>query len=451
MLHTQNAFSNVVQSSSSVRQQIPLLSDSRTFKIAVIGTFPPRKCGIATFTEDLQTKVEAHHPNIKFDVFALDAPEAAPLYPPQVRLIAVDRRQDYHDAAERIHASGGDAVWLQHEYGIFGGEDGAFVCDLVDRLQVPLIVTFHTILSDPSSNQRIVLRRILDKAAEAMVMSRHGRDLLIGSYGAAPERVTIIEHGAPDRPFGREGQFKEKLGVANRPVLMTFGLLGPGKGLEHAIEALPAIAARHPDIVYRLVGATHPNLVRERGEEYRERLQARVAELGVENNVVWDDRFLDTKELLDQIEACDIYLTPYPNLQQSTSGTLSYAVALGKAVVSTPYIHARELLEGDVGVLVPAGDPPALAAAVIALLDDPQSLASLKARAYARGRLTIWPRFAQASAALIEKAISTQYQLKVTGDDRKALGADRDFRLERAIALKAPCPARIASQDVKAA
>lgn len=450
MLHTQNAFSKVAQSSSSVRQQIPSLPDSRTYKIALIGTFAPRKCGIATFTEDLKSKVEAYHPNIEFDVFALDRADAASLYPQDVRLVAADGREAYRDAAEFINASGADAAWLQHEYGIFGGADGEFVCDLVDRLRVPLIVTFHTILSEPSHHQRVVLRRILDKAAQAIVMSRHGRDLLIDSYGAARESVTIIEHGAPDRPYGREIQFKTKLGVAGRPVLMTFGLLGPGKGIEHAIEALPAIAARHPDIVYRIVGATHPNLLREHGEEYRERLKARVAQLGVESNVVWDDRFLDTNELLDQIEACDIYLTPYPNLQQSTSGTLSYAVALGKAVVSTPYIHARELLADNVGVLVPTADSSAIAKAVTTLLDEPQLLASIKGRAYARGRSTIWPRFAQASAALITKAASVQ-RLPVLADaDRRTLEPDRDFRLD-GNGMKPPCPAHITSYGVQAA
>ncbi|MCW1432504.1 glycosyltransferase family 4 protein [Novosphingobium sp. JCM 18896] len=375
--------------------------------MALIGTFAPRKCGIATFTEDLKTKVEAHHPNINFDVYALDHLERSSLYDPCVRILAVDEPGAYSDTARAINASGAEAVWLQHEYGIFGGPDGELVTELTDGLSVPLIVTFHTILSEPSARQRDVLARLLARTSHAMVMSRHGRDLLVKLYGAAPDRVTVIEHGAPDRPFGRENQFKLRLGLPKRPVLTTFGLLGPGKGLEHAIEALPAITARHPRVLYRIVGATHPNLVSEQGEAYRDQLKARVVALGVEANVAWDDRFLDTPELLDQLEACDIYLTPYHNLQQSTSGTLSYAVALGKAVVSTPYIHARELLANGVGRLVPVGDPVAIAAAVNALLDHPLELARLKAAAYARGRATIWPRFAQASADLIARASET--------------------------------------------
>jgi glycosyltransferase involved in cell wall biosynthesis len=445
MLHTQNAFEKLVKTSCLTRQQTSPISDGRAIKVALIGTFAPRKCGIATFTEDLKTKVETHHPHISFDVYALERPDAESQYPPEVGLIAVDDAAAYCAAAGRINASGAGAVWLQHEYGIFGGSDGDLICDLVDRLRVPLIVTFHTILAEPSNNQRAVLRRILDRAAQVMVMSRHGRDLLIGTYGASQDRISVIEHGAPDRPFGREEQFKAKLGLAGRPVLTTFGLLGPGKGLEHAIESLPAIAARHPEIVYRIVGATHPNLLRDEGETYRERLVARVAELGVEGNVVWDDRFLDTSELLDQIEACDIYLTPYPNLQQSTSGTLSYAVALGKAVVSTPYIHARELLAGGVGELVPPGDSFAIAKAVIALLDDPDVLAAFKQRAYARGRSTIWPRFAQASAALIETATGRHPLRDIPYDDRRVHGRQRDQWARHRVHEQLPCPSHMAS------
>ncbi len=404
MLHSRNAsFKHVA---AAIRFSPNPLSKAGTFKVAVIGTYAPRKCGIATFTEDLKTKVEEFHPEISFDVYALDRFGSDLSYSPDAHVIAQDDPDAYRLAAERINASGVDAVWLQHEYGIFGGPDGRLVIDLIDRLAIPLVVTLHTILSTPSAGQRHVMERLLARACEVMVMSQHGRDLLVSLYGVLPKRVTVVAHGAPDRPFGREEHFKARLGVSNRPVLMTFGLLGPGKGIEHAIEALPAIAKGHPDVLYRIVGATHPDLVREQGETYRERLKARVAQLGLERNVAWDDRFLDTDELLDQLEACDVYLTPYPNLQQSTSGTLSYAVALGKAVVSTPYIHASELLADGVGMLVPAEKPWAISSAVNTLLSTPGCLKALKMRAYARGRSTIWEQFADASASLVEKAIA---------------------------------------------
>src|SRR5690606_16591870 len=239
-----------------------------------------------------------------------------------------------------------------------------------------------------------------------MVMSRFSRDLLAEKYHAPCEILQIIPHGAPDRPFGRSEAYKERMGLAGRNVLMTFGLLSPGKGLERVIEAMPAIVARHPNTVYRIVGATHPNLVAQEGEAYREKLQHCAEQLGVADHIEWENRFLDTEELLDQLEACDIYVTPYFNLQQSTSGTLSYAVALGKAVVSTPYLHARELLVGDAGRLIEPDSANAIAESVIALLDDREALHALQRRAYARGRQTIWPRFADGAAALIEAAVS---------------------------------------------
>ena len=446
MLHSQNAFPKFVKTAAQSQAALSRRPHDHNFKVAVIGTFAPRKCGIATFTEDLKTKVEAFHPGVSFDVYALDRREAASLYDGSIELVRVDELQSYRDAARRINRSGADAVWLQHEYGIFGGPEGAMVTELIDRIEAPLIVTFHTILTEPSPGQREVLRHILSRTAEAMVMSAHGRDLLIKLYGFSPDRITVIAHGAPDRPFGREAQFKAQLGLAGRPVLMTFGLLGPGKGLEHAIEALPAIVEKHPNVLYRIVGATHPNLVREQGETYRDGLKARVTELGIEANVAWDDRFLDTDELLDQIEACDIYLTPYPNLQQSTSGTLSYAVALGKAVVSTPYIHARELLADDVGVLVPVGDSAAIAATVNDLLDQPAKLSAIKERAYAKGRLTIWPRFAQASAELVSKAVIAQ-EAGASEASAFAFEKGRSHGLGDTHVL--PCPAHRAVFDLR--
>ncbi|QDK31312.1 glycosyltransferase family 4 protein [Sphingomonas sp. IC081] len=376
----------------------------RPAHIALIGNFAPRKCGIATFTSEIFEKLREHHPEITVDVHVLDD-RAAPLgYGPVAGTIAHDDPQDYARAARQINESGVDAVWLQHEYGIFGGEDGAMVCPFVDRLAPPLILTLHTVLSEPSPRQRAILDHLVTRASRIMVMSRHSRDLLECEYAVPAAIIEVIEHGAPDRPFGRQQEFKARLGLAGRKVLMTFGLLGPGKGLEHAIAALPAIAERHPDVLYRVVGASHPNLVAREGEAYREKLERLAADLGVAAHLAWDNRFLETDELLDQLEACDIYLTPYPGLQQSTSGTLSYAVALGKALVSTPYVHARELLGDGAGVLIEPGSSEAIAAAVNALLDDPGERLAMQRRAWARGRETVWPRFAESAARLIDHA-----------------------------------------------
>lgn len=385
---------------------MPLRDQATPARIALVGTYAPRKCGIAAFTADVADKLRAYHPEIASTIYALDHGHSTLEYSGIAALIDCDDRECYAGAARHINESGVDAVWLQHEFGIFGGTDGDLVCEFVDRLAAPLIVTFHTVLAEPSANQERIVRHLLRRASKVMVMSCHGRDLLRTRYDADASRIEVIAHGAPDRPFGREDAFKQALGLAGRNVLMTFGLLGPGKGLEQMIEALPAIVSRHPGTVYRIVGATHPNLVARDGESYREGLMALAERLGVAGDIEWDNRFVDTDELLDQLEACDIYVTPYHNLQQATSGTLSYAVALGKAVVSTPYVHARELLAGGVGVLVEPGSTKAIAAAINGLLDDPVRLEATKRRAYQAGRATIWSRFAEASAALIRGTLN---------------------------------------------
>lgn len=380
----------------------------RPMRLALVGTFAPRKCGIATFTADVADKLGEFHSEIAVDVYALDEADDPQDYGAIAGTIPADDPQAYAEIARRINESAVDAVWLQHEYGIYGGDDGEMVCDFVDRLAAPLVLTLHTVLAEPSERQYAILRHLLTRASRIMVMSQHSRRLLATRYDAPAEIIDVIEHGAPDRPFGRQEKYKARLGLQGRKVLMTFGLLGRGKGLEQAIRALPAIVARHPETVYRIVGATHPKLVAHEGEAYRLELQALAEELGVADHVAWENRFLETEELLDQIEACDIYLTPYPGLQQSTSGTLSYAVALGKAVVSTPYLHACELLADDVGRLIEPHSADAIAEAVNAMLDSPEELAAMQQRAYMRGRETIWPRFADASARLVAAAAAPE-------------------------------------------
>lgn len=378
-------------------------------RAALIGTFPPRRCGIATFTSDALEQVQRFHPDVALEVYALDRAAPGRNHDPSgyvgVRaVIDSTSAAAFEGVARSINESACDVVWLQHEFGIFGGPDGELVCDFVDQIAAPLVVTFHTVLSTASANQARIMQHLIARASRIMVMSQHGRRLLETVYQAPAALIEVIPHGAPDRPFGREAQFKAWLGIGAANVLMTFGLLGPGKGIEQVIDALPEIVARHPDTIYRIVGATHPNLLAEQGESYREGLVARARKLGVTAHVEWDNRFLEAEELLDQLEASDIYITPYFNLQQATSGTLSYAVALGKAVVSTPYVHAAELLAGGSGLLVEPDNAAAIGAAVIALLDDAAQMDRIKRRAYAVGRRTIWPEFAAASARMLHAA-----------------------------------------------
>lgn len=370
----------------------PILATTR---IALIGGFTPRRCGIATFTADIHASIMTAFPEALVDVYAM-APAANDIvFAEPVRGVIVENdAASFINAAAAIEDSRADVVWLQHEFGLFGGDAGDCILELIDRVAAPLIVTLHTVMPDPDDDQLRVMRRLVARASKLIVMSDRASVLLRNVFGADADQIALIPHGVPDRPFGRSAQFKATFGFEGRHVLMTFGLLSPGKGIEAVIAALPEIVAVHPDTLYCIVGATHPNLIAREGEAYRKGLQALATELGIEDHIRWIDEFLKTEALLDLIEAADIYVTPYHGINQATSGTLSYALALGKAVVSTPYAHAAELLADDHGVLVPFKDSAAMAREIGALLDHPDQLRALQMRAYERGRAMIWPTFA---------------------------------------------------------
>ena len=372
-------------------------------RLALVGGFTPRRCGIATFTADTFASLTAAAPDLLVDVYAMTPTHDDTMFVAPVRATIIQSDPESYAATARlIDESLADVVWLQHEFGLFGGPGGDMVLELVDRIAAPMIVTFHTVLPTPDADQMRVMKQLVARASKLIVMSKQSVVLLTRLYGADEAQVVLIEHGVPDRPFGRTAQFKAKFDMKGRDVLMTFGLLSPGKGIEGAITALPAIVEDHPNALYCIVGATHPNLIAREGEGYREGLKALAVSLGVDRHIRWIDAFLDTEDLLDLIEAADIYITPYPGAGQSTSGTLSYAVALGKAVVSTPYVHAAELLDDDHGVIVPFNDSAAIAREVGALLDNPAELLALQKRAYHRGRAMIWPAFAARCLSVID-------------------------------------------------
>jgi len=374
-------------------------------RLALIGGFLPRRCGIATFTTDIYQSLKSAAPDLAVDVYAMTPAAGAIAFDPAIcSTITEGDAESFARAARRIETSGAEVVWLQHEFGLFGGLAGDMILELLDRISAPLVVTLHTVLADPDPDQMRVMKRLIGHAGKLVVMSECSRILLKTIYAADDEQIVVIPHGVPDRPYGRTERFKAQAGLAGRDVIMTFGLLSPGKGLEAVIEALPAIVSSCPDILYCIVGATHPNLLALEGEAYRERLQAQAKAAGVEAHIKWIDAFLETDALVDLIEAADIYVTPYTGAGQSTSGTLAYAMALGKAVVSTPYVHATELLADGHGILVPFGDSPAIAREIVALLSDPASLGAMQTRAYRRGRQMIWPAFAAHSLALIDAA-----------------------------------------------
>ncbi len=394
-------------------------------RIALVGNFLPRKCGLATFTTDTYTALRDRYPDLAVDVYAMDDRPGAYAYPPEVtHAIAESDPVAYLEAARRIEASGAQAVWVQHEYGIYGGSAGEYLLALLDRVNVPVLVTLHTILESPNADQRRVLEALLRRAAKVIVMAEKGREILMRVHGTDGRKIVTIPHGVPDRPFADPASMKAAFGWEDREVVLTFGLLAPNKGIETMIEAMPAVAAAHPKALYVVLGATHPNLVAHEGEAYRDRLKAQAARLGVADNVRFIDGFVEQDELLDYLQAADLYVTPYSNPAQITSGTLSYAVGVGKVVVSTPYVHATEILADDHGVLVDFGDASAFAREIVDLLGNDDRRNRLAERAYARGRTMLWPCLAEAAMTEVSGAIAARPRRMKVGNDMTALAPD---------------------------
>jgi glycosyltransferase involved in cell wall biosynthesis len=374
-------------------------------RIAVIGNSLPRRCGIATFTTDLQQAISTSRPNIDTSIVAMTDHGQVYEYPAAVALQIKDGALDeYARAADFLNGGRFDAVCLQHEFGIFGGEAGAHILALLSRLTMPVVTTLHTVLAEPTAAQRAVLERIVEASSKVVVMAKKGRELLRSVYQVPDDKIEVIAHGIPDVAFVGPDAAKAKLGFGGRSVILTFGLLSPNKGIEVMIDAMPSILKRRADAVYVVLGATHPNLVWDEGEAYRESLMARVRELGVEDHVVFLDQFVDQATLLEFISMCDVYVTPYLNEAQMTSGTLAYSFGLGKPVVSTPYWHARELLADGRGVLVPFGDAAAIGGEIAELLTDDVRRQAMCKRAYAVSRTMIWARTAERYMSVFENA-----------------------------------------------
>lgn len=358
-------------------------------RLAFVGTHLPRRCGIATFTSDLSSAVARAAPHVECLTVAMNDTGKAHAYPDCVRFeIEEEEVAGYRRAAQFMNANQVDAVSLQHEYGIFGGDAGQHVLTLLRELRMPVVTTLHTILTAPNTQQRNVLEEVIAMSERVVVMSSHGKETLREQHGTSLDKIDVIPHGIPS-PLTSSGS-KERLGFAGQNVLLTFGLLSPDKGIEYVLEALPAILRSHPSTVFVVLGATHPHVKEREGEAYRLLLSSRARRLGVDEHVSFHDRFVSDAELAEFLAAADVYVTPYLNPEQSTSGTLARAVSAGKAVISTPYWHARELLGDDRGLLVPARDSDALARAANVLLDDDSRRTTLGRRAAEHGRSMVW-------------------------------------------------------------
>lgn len=372
--------------------------------VAVVSTYPPRECGIATFTRDLSRALR--DAGLRIWVVAMNEEGAGYAYGPEVRLqVHEDSPEEYRAAAEALNRSDAHLVSLQHEFGLFGGEWGELVLELVESLDRPLVVTLHTVLPDPPPRARRVVRALCRRAAAVVVMSPSAVDLLEARYGVPRTRVYVIWHGVPTiDPLPRE-EAKRRLGLQGRLVLSTFGLVSPGKGLEDVLDALPAVVERHPEVLYLILGETHPNVRRREGERYRNMLLDKVRRLRLWRHVWFDNRYLRDEEIVAYLQATDVYLTPYQNPDQIVSGTLSWALAAGCPVVSTPYRYAVDVLSDGRGVLVPFRHPEALAQALNELLADPQRRVRVGERAYAASLPMRWPRVAAQYAALFQRSL----------------------------------------------
>jgi glycosyltransferase involved in cell wall biosynthesis len=376
-----------------------------TRHIAFLGDYVPRRCGIATFTADICEAIAAEFPQASCIVGSVnDRPEGYE-YSSRVRFEIAEQDVDsYRRAAEFLTMNNVEVVSVQHEFGIYGGPAGSHLLTFLREVRSPVVTTLHTVLREPNGDQREVMKQLNLLSERFIVMAERGREILESVYGVAPEKIDVIPHGVIDMPFIDSNFYKDLFGVEGKTVLLTFGLLSPNKGIEHVIDAMPAILARHPNVVYLVLGATHPKLIEAKGEAYRRQLERRAEERGVTGNVFFHDRFATLEELKEYIGAADIYLTPYLNEAQITSGTLSYTFGAGKALISTPYWHAQELLAEDRGVLVPFADAGAIADAVNHYLSNPTLMTAMRKRAWKAGREMIWPVVARRYMESFERA-----------------------------------------------
>jgi len=377
-------------------------------KIAVIGNYLPRRCGIATFTTDLCDAIAGHMANEAdhLAVVAMDDIEEGYNYSDRVKFqVKANAPSDYLCAADFLNLHKFDVAVLQHEFGIFGGSYGAHIIHMVKNLRMPVITTLHTVLKNPTEEQRKITCELASYSASLVVMAHKARSLLMDVYGVDEAKIVHIPHGIPDVKLNRSNAFRRQLGLEGRRILLTFGLLGPGKGIECMINAMPAVLEQHPDAVFIILGETHPHIKKEHGDAYRQSLFQQVSRLGLKEHVLFHNRFVDIETLTKYITSTDIYVSAYLNREQIVSGTLAYAMGLGAAIVATPYWYAEELLADGRGVITPFRDVKAMAEEICALLANEQKRLGICKKAYAMGRSMIWEKVGKRYMTLADEAL----------------------------------------------
>ena len=373
-------------------------------KTALVGTYQPRQCGIGSFSKNLFESLPADHTANGSFVVAINDPGNVYDYPPEVRcVIEQDNQDSYIKAAEFINNSDADVCLIQHEYGLFGGKNGSYILSLLRHLRIPAVATLHTILKKPSPMELFIIREVARLSYRVVVMAHKAVELLREHYNISPTKIAVIPHGVPELRFEREAT-RHELGLTNSNVLLTFGFVGRNKGIETVISALPAVVARHPETIYIVLGKTHPNVVKHEGEGYRLSLQELVKKLDLEQHVIFLDQYASEHDLFKYLSACDIYITPYLSKMQITSGTLTYALGVGSAVISTPYWHAAELLADGRGALFDFGNSPQLSDILVDFFGHPSKLAAMRSQAIGFGKAVTWPRIGGVYDKLLRQA-----------------------------------------------
>ncbi|MGM0531032.1 MAG: glycosyltransferase [Bacteroidota bacterium] len=409
-------------------------------KIAYISTYPPRKCGIGTFNNNLVHAVSANLKDTSVEeeaiVVALDENTTEREYPKEVKhVIRSNHQKDYVQAARFINFSGADVCVLQHEFGIFGGDQGVYILPLINRLQIPLVVTFHTILKDPSYLQKAVVREIGATASKITVMSNLAVNFLRDIYSLPSGKIHLIEHGVPDFDGSIHNKLKEKYGFEDRKIIFTFGLLGRNKGIETTLHALPNVIEKHPEVLYIILGKTHPDVIKISGEEYRQYLKMLVKKYELQDHVFFYDQFVSEPELIEYLTMSDLYVTPYLTKEQITSGTLSYAVGAGSCVLSTPYWHAEELLDKDRGMLFEFKDHARLSGMLLDLLDHPEKLQKYRKKAFEYGKKLRWPRIGHQYLQLYRKLSKSVELPNISKDEAIDITVMPTLKLDHVIRL----------------
>lgn len=379
------------------------MKSNKKVKIAFLSTYPPRECGLATFTQDLINAFDGSG-EIETKVIAVTNMENYVYDSKVFAEIAQHEQADYIKIAKELNNSDIDLLVIEHEYGIFGGEHGAYILDLINNLEIPVVTTFHTILSKPEPKQQSILNELGKKSEKVITMARNTKPMLKSIYGIDAEKIEMIHHGVPKKPFQSRESLKTKYGYEGRQIISTFGLIGPSKGIEHGIEAISKVAIDHKDVRYLVLGQTHPAL-KEEGIAYRNRLEELVENLDLSDNVEFINKYLSKDEIIDYLQLSDIYMTPYLGKDQAVSGTMAYAVGYGKAIVSTPYMYAKEMLSGGRGFLAEFSNPDSLAESIKNIIKNPNIKAKMERDTMKLGRTMYWDKIAQCYLEVFYKSI----------------------------------------------